>query len=298
MKVRPDVWARVTAVLSGALELEGGARDSYVAGACADDADVRRLVEHLLASHDRADTFLEQPALATPGALPGDLTGQFISNYRIDAHLGAGGMGEVYKAYDPKLDRPVALKLLPMYVAVDPERLRRFRAEALAVSSLNHPNILVVHDFGEHEGRPFMVTEYVEGHTLRERLARGPLPVRELLDVALQIASALVAAHARNVLHRDIKPENVMVRPDGYVKVVDFGVAKLAAADRGVPFDQVDTREGLIIGSPQYMSPEQARAARVDFRSDQFSFGVLLYELATGRAEDSPYKRPSRTPPG
>ena len=184
----------------------------------------------------------------------------------------------------PKLDRPVALKLLPGYLTADSERLQRFHAEAKAASSLNHPNILVVHDFGEHDGRPFIVTEYVEGQTLRERLARGPMPIAELLAVAVQIANALAAAHERRVLHRDIKPENVMVRPDGYVKVLDFGLAKLVTLDDGATVGRWETRPGLVMGTPQYMSPEQARAERVDFRSDQFSFGALLYELATGRA--------------
>jgi serine/threonine protein kinase/Flp pilus assembly protein TadD len=284
MNVRPEVWARVKAVFEGALELEGAARFTYVAGACAEDVEVRRHVERLLASHDRAATFLEQSALVATHAPPDDLTGRLVSNYRIQARLGAGGMGEVYKAQDPKLDRPVALKLLPIDLAVDTEHLQRFHAEARAASSLNHPNILVVHDFGEHDGRPFMVTEYVEGQTLRQRLARGPMPIRELLDVAAQIASALAAAHERGVLHRDIKPENVMIWPDGYVKVLDFGLAKLLAPDELATVAPVQTRQGLIMGTPQYMSPEQARAERVDFRSDQFSFGALLYELATGRA--------------
>ena len=207
-----------------------------------------------------------------------------ISTYRIEARLGAGGMGEVYRARDSKLERPVALKLLPGHLTVDSERLRRFHLEAKAASSLNHPNILVVHDFGEHEGRPFLVSEYVEGQTLRQRLTRGPLSITELLALAVQIADALAAAHERGVLHRDIKPENVMVRPDGYVKVLDFGLAKLVTPDHDATAGDGATRQGLIMGTPQYMSPEQARAERVDFRSDQFSFGALLYELATGRA--------------
>jgi TolB-like protein/Tfp pilus assembly protein PilF len=290
MNVRTEIWARVKAVLEGALELEGAARFAYVAGACADDAEVRGHVERLLASHERAATFLEQPAFATMDALTDDLTGQLVSNYRIEARLGAGGMGEVYKAHDLKLDRQVALKLLPIYLAADPDRLRRFHVEARAASSLNHPNILVIHDFGEQDGRPFMVTEYVEGQTLRERLARGPMPIRELLDVAAQIASALAAAHERGVLHRDIKPENVMVRPDGYVKVVDFGLAKVVTPEQPAAVALLQTRQGLTMGTPQYMSPEQARGERVDFRSDQFSFGALLYELATKRA---PFERGS-----
>jgi TolB-like protein len=284
MNLRPEGWARVRTVFERALELEGAARSAYVADACADDAEIRRHVEKLLASHDHATTFVEPPSLVTLSRPPDVLTGRLISSYAIESRLGAGGMGEVYKAHDLKLDRPIALKLLPIHVASDPEGLRRFHAEARTTSSLNHPNILVVHDFGEHDGRPFMVTEYVEGQTLRQRLARGPMPIQELVDVAVQIASALAAAHERGVLHRDIKPENVMVRPDGYVKVLDFGLAKLTTLAENPTVAPVETRQGVIMGTPQYMSPEQARAERVDLRSDQFSFGALLYELATGRA--------------
>ena len=196
----------------------------------------------------------------------------------------------MYKAYDLKLDRPVALKLLPRHITVDAERLRRSRLEARAASSLNHPNILVVHDFGEEGGRPFMVTEYVEGQTLRDRLDHGAMPIVELIHVAVQIASALAAAHERGVLHRDIKPENVMLRPDGYVKVLDFGLAKLVTANESVTAGHTETAVGIIMGTPRYMSPEQARGERVTFQSDQFSFGILLYELATGR---SPFQRAS-----
>ena len=177
MGVQSEVWARVKAVLERALELEGAARAAYVTDSCADDGELRRQVDRLLASHDRAVTFLETPAAASIEALSEDLTGRVVSTYRIEAPLGAGGMGDVYRAHDSKLDRPIALKLLPGYLTADSERLRRFHAEAKAASSLNHPNLLVVHDFGEHDGRPFMVTEYVEGQTLRERLARGPMPI-------------------------------------------------------------------------------------------------------------------------
>ena len=264
---------------------------------------MRRDVESLLASHEHASQFLEQPlieaaALVEQGCdeqtgteLPADdLVGRIVASYRIDARLGAGGMGEVYKAHDLKLDRPVALKLLPRHIAVDAERLRRSRLEARAASSLNHPHIVVVHDFGEDGDLPFMVTEYVEGQTLRERLDHGALPIPELVDVAVQIASALAAAHERGVLHRDIKPENVMVRPDGYVKVLDFGLAKLIMPDENVRAGDTETAVGIIMGTPRYMSPEQARGERVTFQSDQFSFGVLLYELATGH---SPFQRTS-----
>src|SRR6516225_3848085 len=210
-----------------------------------------------------------------------DPVGRVIGSYRIDALIGAGGMGEVYKALDTKLDRPVALKLLSTDTARDPDRLRRFHAEARAASSLNHPHILVIHDFGDLDGRPFMVTEYVEGETLRQRLDRGVLSGADAIDVALQVGAALTAAHSRGLVHRDIKPENVMRRPDGYVKVLDFGLAKLTSRDDGDRGS--DTLPGVLLGTPRYMSPEQARGQEVDARSDIWSLGVLLYEMLAGR---------------
>ena len=161
------------------------------------------------------------------------IIGRTVGSYRIEAKIAAGGMGEVYRAHDAKLDRPVALKMLPSELSSDPNRLQRFHGEARAVSSLNHPHILVIHDFGELDGRPFIVTEFIEGETLRTRLARGPIAVADAVGIATQIASALAAAHARGIIHRDIKPENVMLRPDGYVKVLDFGLAKMV--DQAAP---------------------------------------------------------------
>ena len=219
-----------------------------------------------------------------------DPVGRVIGSYRIDALIGAGGMGEVYKALDTKLDRPVALKLLSTDTARDPDRLRRFHAEARAASSLNHPHILVIHDFGDLDGRPFIVSEFVEGETLRDRLSRGPLAPADTLHVATQLTAALGAAHVRGIVHRDIKPENVMLRPDGYVKVLDFGLVKLMPSHAVSDADVTRTEPGRMLGTPRYMSPEQARGLETDPRSDVWSTGVLIYEMLAGR---QPFVGPS-----
>ena len=194
-------------------------------------------------------------------------------------------MGEVYLAWDSELDRTVGLKILPTEIASDPERMRRFVQEAKSASALNHPNILIVHDVGRSDSIPFMVTEHVEGDTLRARLRKGRLPLAEALDVAIQIASALSEAHHAGIVHRDIKPENVMVRSGGLVKVVDFGLAKAATRDlQSIDGDAptealLQTAAGIVLGTCAYMSPEQARGLEVDARTDLFSLGVTLYEM-------------------
>ena len=216
--------------------------------------------------------------------------GSRLGRYEIQSQIGSGGMGEVYLAWDSELDRAVALKILPTAIASDPERMRRFVQEAKSASALNHPNILIVHDVGRSDSIPFMVTEHVEGDTLRARLRKGRLPLTEALDVAIQIASALSEAHHAGIIHRDIKPENVMVRSGGLVKVVDFGLAKAAARDLQ-PIDGdaptealLQTAAGIVLGTCAYMSPEQARGQEVDARTDLFSLGVTLYEMVAGRA--------------
>ncbi len=223
-----------------------------------------------------------------------ELLGRLVGTYRIEARIGAGGMGEVFRAHDSKLDRPIALKLLPAELASNPDRLRRFHAEARAASSINHPHILVIHDFGEVDGRPFIVSEFIEGETLRDRIRRGPIDTAETVRIATQLTSALAAAHARGIVHRDIKPENVMIRPDGYVKVLDFGLMKLMPAGDHVcgaeNAEATRTEPGRVLGTPHYMSPEQARGFDTDPRSDVWSVGVTVYEMLTGRP---PFAGPS-----
>ena len=216
--------------------------------------------------------------------------GTTVGRYQIQSLLGSGGMGEVYKALDATLGRPVALKVLRRELSVDPERLGRFLHEARAASALNHPNILTIHEVGDHDASRFLVSEFVEGETLRQRLERGSLTLREILDIGIQTASALAAAHAASIVHRDIKPDNLMLRPDGYIKVLDFGVATFARPAAGstdamvTMAAAVETSPGMIVGTIAYMSPEQARGLSVDGRSDCYSLGVVLYELVTGRA--------------
>ena len=224
--------------------------------------------------------------VAAPLAVPtkATFTGQRIGAYEVRTLLGAGGMGEVYRAWDPRLAREVALKVLPGDVAENPARRRRFLEEARAAGSLNHPNIVAVFDVGVGEGTPFIATELLDGRQLQDEMDRGVLPIRRLLDLAVQIAAGLRAAHEAGIAHRDLKPQNVMVTRDGRVKILDFGLAKASGADRDVTGAQSGTitAPGIIQGTPNYMSPEQASGTAVDFRSDQFSFGLMLYEMATG----------------
>ena len=215
--------------------------------------------------------------------------GKSFGHYGVLERLGSGGMGEVYRAKDLKLGRDVAIKVLPEELASDPEPLRRFEQEARAASALNHPNIITIYEIGEYEGTPFIAMEHVEGETLREILAEAPLPTKKLLQIATQIAEGLAKAHAAGIVHRDLKPENLMVRSDGLVKILDFGLAKLTGPPVEIQSEtetktKLGTQVRTILGTVQYMSPEQASGRSVDHRSDQFSLGLILYEMATGKA--------------
>src|SRR5437870_4503793 len=212
-----------------------------------------------------------------------------LTHYRILSPLGAGGMGEVYRALDVRLDREVAIKVLPADFAKDADRLRRFEQEARATSALNHPNILTIYDIGTHDGAPYIVSELLEGAELRAQLNEGALPVRQALDYAQQIASGLSAAHGKGIVHRDLKPENLFITQDGRVKILDFGLAKLKPQKLGGGVDsEAPTRipltdPGTVMGTVGYMAPEQVRGQDADHRADIFSFGVILYEMLAGR---------------
>src|SRR6202050_1365717 len=218
--------------------------------------------------------------------------GTILGQCEIRSPLGAGGMGEVYRAHDTRLNREVAIKVLPESVSSDPERLRRFEQEARAAAALNHPNILAVYQMATHEGASYMVSELLDGETLRERLRRGPIPLRKATDYAVQIAHGLAAAHDKGIVHRDLKPDNLFVTKDGRVKILDFGLAKLAqprdasgaeSTIAGEATIALGTEPGMVMGTVGYMSPEQVRGKMADHRSDIFAFGTILYEMVTGK---------------
>lgn len=289
----PEQWQKVEAVLQAALDRPAPERASFLDQACA--GDVQLLVEatSLVSAYDEAGDFIEQPAIAQDaqvlvGAELAEKLGREIGPYKIIKRLGVGGMGEVYLAEDTRLDRLVALKILPTYFASDEARLRRFQREARAASALNHPNILTIHEVGETDGIYFIATEFIDGATIRQLLANRELSLDAILDIVEQVASALASAHAAGIVHRDIKPENIMRRTDGLVKILDFGIAKLmepdaAEHDDTQPGGSVHTEAGLLLGTVNYMSPEQARGLAVDERTDVWSLGVVLYEMLAGR---------------
>lgn len=290
----PERYRQIGELYHAALNVKTEERAAFLERACEGDEELRREVESLVESHERSGNFIAEPALAGAARMLADskateLIGQTIARYRVVSLIGAGGMGRVYLAEDTGLGRRVALKLLPEHFTNDKNQVQRFRQEARAASALNHPNILTVHEVGQVDGVEFIATEYVEGETLRARLARAPFAVREALDIATQIADALVAAHRTGIVHRDVKPENVMIRSDGYVKVLDFGLAKLTENVTGTRPAELDaptairTNPGVVMGTAEYMSPEQARGIQVDARTDVWSLGVVIYEMVAGR---------------
>jgi len=288
----PERWQEVKQLFHSALGRGADERAAFLARACAGDEDLLGEVASLLASHDVGESFIERPPSDVAAGLlagaPSRLAaGRRIGHFEIERLLGEGGMGEGYLAHDLTLGRSVALKLLPARFTADAERVRRFEREARAASSLNHPSIVTIHEIGRAGGSHFMATEFVDGDTLRGRMISARPTTGEAVDIAAQVASALAAAHEVGVVHRDIKPENVMLRRDGYVKVLDFGLAKLAegqAPAAGAPRAEAKTRTGVVLGTVAYMSPEQARGEEVDERTDVWSLGVLLYEMIAGRA--------------
>src|SRR5215813_9078203 len=291
--MNPERYRQIGEIYHAAVAVEAQKRAAFLDDVCAGDAELRSEVESLIASREQAADFIEAPALAVAAELLAEtdadaLIGQTIARYRIDSLLGVGGMGRVYLAEDTVLGRRVALKFLPEYFTNDKNQVQRFRQEAHAASALNHPNILTVYEVGQVNGTEFMATEYVEGETLRARLKSGPFTPREALNVATQIADALAAAHEAGIVHRDMKPENVMLRRDGYVKVLDFGLAKLtenlASIGSVSAGSSIRRNPGVVMGTVSYMSPEQARGGEIDERTDIWSLGVVLFEMLTGRA--------------
>src|SRR5437870_10869513 len=291
--MKAERWKQINDLFQSATECPPEKRAAFLDQACHGDEGLCREVESLIASYERAENFIESPAFEVAPELltddkAGALVGELIGRYRIESLIGVGGMGEVYLARDERLGRKVALKFLPERLTADETQLRRFKAEARSASALNHPNILTVYEIGTEGNRHFIATEFIEGITLRASLTRERMNLHDALEIAVQVASALAAAHETGVVHRDMKPENIMLRPDGYVKVLDFGIAKLTE-QRPVPdLDEIgttavlQTRAGLVLGTARYMSPEQTRGQTVDARSDIWSLGVVIYEMIAG----------------
>jgi Tol biopolymer transport system component len=294
----PERWQKIEQLCNAALEHETSQRETFLAQACRGDDELRREVQSLLAQEKPAEGFLESLgaevapevwANVQDGSGGQSMIGRQLGSYDVISLLGVGGMGEVYQAHDSKLGRDVAIKVLPEAFAQDAERLTRFQREAKLLASLNHPNIATIHGLEQYDGVHYLVMELVAGHTLAERISGGPQAVEETLRISGQMAEALEAAHEKGVIHRDLKPANVKVTPEGRVKVLDFGLAKAFAGDSGLDLSNsptltaMGTEEGRILGTPAYMSPEQARGKDMDKRTDIWAFGCVLYEMLTGK---------------
>ncbi len=295
----PERWQQIDELFDAVLDLPAAEREGFLLERCSGDEDLRIEVLSLLKASGGSEDYLERSAMGVAarhlagepdGGFETNFIGQTIGTYKIEKPIGAGGMGEVYLAYDEKLKRKVALKILPAEYTSSDERVKRFEMEARAISALNHPNIVTIYDVGGSGSINYIATEFVEGKTLRELVGTN-LKLKDVLGIILQICDALAAAHAAGIIHRDIKPENIMVRPDGYVKILDFGLAKLSEIDLQTMRNFTGTAKGIIIGTPAYMSPEQVADDRVDHRTDLWSVGVVLYELLTGT---NPFKKENR----
>lgn len=279
----PERWQQIRDLLEKALEVEPAQRAALLQRAGASNDSLRQEVETLLAaSDDVRSSFLQSaPPRVTLAS------GTKLGEYEVKSLLGAGGMGEVYRARDARLGRDVAIKVLPSVLSSDPERLRRFEQEARAAAALNHPNILAVFQMGTYEGAPYLVSELLEGETLREQIKRGRLAVRKAIDCGVQVARGLAAAHEKGIVHRDLKPENLFVTKDGRVKILDFGLAKLRQPQQGsehsAPMTSGETEPGIMMGTVGYMAPEQVRGQTADHRADVFAFGAILYEMLSGK---------------
>jgi serine/threonine protein kinase len=289
-----EQYKKVDELLDAVLELEPQNRPAFLDKACGSNLQLRREIESLLETTNKLGDFIETPAMEVAAqslAEDSDLyfTGKQIAHYKIISLLGSGGMGEVYLAEDSRMHRKLALKLLPTHFTKNTDRIVRFQRESRAVSALNHPNIITIYEIGEDQDIHFIASEFIEGETLRKKIHRGKLSVKEAIDITVQTANALSAAHAAGIVHRDIKPENIMIRRDGYIKVLDFGLVKLTEVNPVNDSLQLSpsTQSGTVLGTVNYMSPEQALGQEVDQRTDIFSLGVVLYEMMTGQ---SPFK--------
>lgn len=284
-----DRWQRIKEILHTAQQLPPAERSDFVKRICGSDRTMLREVESLLIADAGNEDFLNEPAYEFVAGMLADedsefSAGQKVGRYTILSPLGKGGMGQIYLARDTALGRKIALKLIFPEFSSDLGRVRRFEQEARAASALNHPNVCVIYEIGITEaGRHFISMEYIQGITLRTQLARRTFTPVEVLRVAIQVSAALASAHAVGIVHRDIKPENIMMRPDGYVKVVDFGLAKLTEIlSEPERLAQVHTESERLVGTVKYMSPEQLREAQVDERTDIWSLGIVIYEMLTG----------------
>ncbi|HYR91899.1 MAG TPA: protein kinase [Terriglobia bacterium] len=288
----PERYQKIGALFGAAKRLPPGERSGFLAQACGADEALHREVESLLGYDDQTDNFIDLPALQLSAESLSlkpepDLSGRQVDHYEIVSLLGRGGMGEVYRARDSRLDREVAIKILPAAYSSDADRLRRFEQEARAAGRLNHPNVLTVYDVGVYQGAPYIVTELLEGHELRTQLKQGAVAQRRALQYAQQIANGLAAAHAKDIVHRDLKPENIFITSDGRLKILDFGLAKLKAPVSTKGSDDAHgftTKPGIVMGTVGYMAPEQIRGQETDGRADVFALGVILYEMLGGRA--------------